>query len=108
MGADAAVSAAVVVAGLAILMTGQQWIDPVMSLAVAVVILWGSFGLCSRNRMWMSLAGVPSGTRLDEVEAGSRELTESTRSTISTSGRCEHDRNRAHRPCAVAARSMAT
>jgi cobalt-zinc-cadmium efflux system protein len=67
MGADAAVSAAVVVAGLAILMTGQQWIDPVMSLLVAAVILWSSFGLLKES-VWMSLAGVPRGISLDAVE----------------------------------------
>ncbi|MES2002061.1 MAG: cation diffusion facilitator family transporter [Pseudomonadota bacterium] len=67
MGADAAVSAAVVVSGLAMLLTGQLWIDPVMSLIVAGVILWGSFGLLKKS-VWMSLAGVPSGISLDEVE----------------------------------------
>jgi cobalt-zinc-cadmium efflux system protein len=69
MAADAAVSAAVVFAGVVILWTGQQWVDPVMSLAVAVVILWGSFGLMKES-VGMSLMGVPSGIELDEVEAG--------------------------------------
>ena len=50
MAADAAVSAAVVFAGLVILWTGQQWVDPVMSLAVAAVILWGSIGLLKESR----------------------------------------------------------
>ena len=68
MAADALVSAAVVLAGFAILWTGQQWIDPVMSLVVALVILWSSIGLL-RESIWMSLAGVPSGIALDEVEA---------------------------------------
>ena len=67
MSADAAVSAAVVVAGLVILWTGQRWVDPVMSLAVAAVILWGSIGLLKES-MWMSLAGVPLGIDVDEVE----------------------------------------
>ncbi|MGH6730008.1 MAG: cation diffusion facilitator family transporter, partial [Sphingomicrobium sp.] len=58
---------AVVAAGLAILLTGEQWIDPAMGLLVAVVILWGSFGLLKES-MWMSLAGVPKGIVLDEVE----------------------------------------
>ena len=49
MAADAAVSAAVVFAGLVILWTGQQWVDPVMSLAVAVVILWSSLGLLKES-----------------------------------------------------------
>ena len=68
MTADAAVSAAVVVAGLLILTTGQQWIDPVMSLAIAAVIFWSSFSLLKES-VWMSLAGVPEGIELDEVEA---------------------------------------
>ncbi len=68
MAADAAVSAAVVFAGLVILGTGEQWVDPVMSLAVAVVILWGSIGLMKES-VWMSLAGVPSGIDVDVVGA---------------------------------------
>ena len=67
MAADALVSIAVVFAGLVILWTGQQWVDPVMSLAVAVVILWGSVGLLKES-VWMSLAGVPSGIDVDQVE----------------------------------------
>ena len=67
MAADAAVSAAVVLAGFVILWTGQTWVDPAMSLAVAVVILWGSFGLLKES-LGMSLMGVPSGIELEEVE----------------------------------------
>jgi cobalt-zinc-cadmium efflux system protein len=73
MAADAAVSAAVVFAGLVILWTGQRWVDPVMSLAVAVVILWSSIGLLKES-VWMSLAGVPSGIDIDVVEAELAEL----------------------------------
>lgn len=68
MASDAAVSAAVVLAGLVILWTGQRWVDPVMSLAVAIVILWSSIGLLKES-VWMSLAGVPSGIDVDVVEA---------------------------------------
>ena len=68
MAADAAVSAAVVVAGLVILWTGQQWVDPLMSLVIAAVILWGSIGLL-RESIGMSLMGVPAGIELEEVEA---------------------------------------
>lgn len=67
MAADALVSMAVVVAGFAILWTGKDWIDPAMSIAVAVVILWGTMGLL-RESFGMSLAGVPSRIALDEVE----------------------------------------
>ena len=73
MAADALVSLAVVVAGLVILWTGQEWVDPAMSLAVAVVILWSSIGLLKES-VWMSLAGVPSGINADEVEMSLAEL----------------------------------
>jgi cobalt-zinc-cadmium efflux system protein len=68
MAADAAVSAAVVVAGFLILWTGRQWFDPLASIIVAIVILWGSVGLMKES-LGMSLMGVPSGIQLDEVEA---------------------------------------
>ena len=73
MAADAAVSAAVVFAGLVILLTAQRWVDPVMSLAVAVVILWSSIGLLKES-VWMSLAGVPSGIDVDRVEVALANL----------------------------------
>ena len=73
MAADAAMSAAVVVAGLVIVETGQQWVDPAMSLAVAVVILWSGTGLLKES-VWMSLAGVPSGIDADEVELALADL----------------------------------
>jgi cobalt-zinc-cadmium efflux system protein len=73
MAADAAISGAVVFAGLVIVWTGQQWVDPVMSLAVAIVILWGSIGLFKES-VWMSLAGVPSRIDSDMVEAELAEL----------------------------------
>lgn len=68
MASDALVSLAVVLAGMVILWTGAEWIDPAMSIAVAGVILWGSFGLLKEST-WMSLAGVPSRISLDHVAA---------------------------------------
>jgi cobalt-zinc-cadmium efflux system protein len=73
MAADALVSVAVIFAGAVILWTGQQWVDPVMSLAVAVVILWGSIGLLKES-VWMSLAGVPADIDLDLVEGALANL----------------------------------
>lgn len=67
MASDALVSIAVVFAGLVILWTGEEWVDPIMSLVVAVVILWGSIGLLKES-VWMSLAGVPKGIDVDQVE----------------------------------------
>ncbi|MFL6737470.1 MAG: cation diffusion facilitator family transporter [Sphingomonas sp.] len=73
MAADALVSLAVVVAGLVILWTGQQWVDPAMSLAVAIVILWSGVGLLKES-VWMTLAGVPKGIDVDEVAVALSEL----------------------------------
>ena len=73
MAADAAVSSAVVFAGLVILWTGQQWVDPVMSLAVAGVILSGSAGLM-RESVGMSLMGVPDGIEVGQVHEALGEL----------------------------------
>ena len=67
MAADAAVSAGVLCAGAIIMWTGQRWVDPVMGLVVAAVILWSSIGLL-RESVWMSLAGVPSGIDVDVIE----------------------------------------
>ena len=45
MAADAAISAGVLVAGLAIVATGYNFIDPAVSLAISAVIIWGTWGL---------------------------------------------------------------
>ena len=58
MAADALVSAGVVVAGLVILLTGWLWLDPVVSLAINAVIVWGTWGLL-RDSVGMSMAAVP-------------------------------------------------
>ena len=59
LAADAAVSAGVVVAGFLIMWTGWLWLDPVTSLLIVVVIVWGTWGLL-RESTAMSLAAVPS------------------------------------------------
>lgn len=68
MAADTAVSLGVVGAGALILYTGLQWIDPVVSIIVALVILWGTFDLLKQST-GMSLAGVPHGISLAEVDS---------------------------------------
>lgn len=60
MAADAAVSAGVVVAGGAILLTGWHWIDPATSLAISAIIFWSTWGLL-RDSIRMSLSAVPPG-----------------------------------------------
>lgn len=58
--ADAAVSAGVVAAGLLVLLTGKQWIDPLTSMVIIAVIAWGSWGLL-RDAVKMGLLAVPDG-----------------------------------------------
>ena len=55
---DALVSVGVVVAGFLILLTGQLWLDPVVSLIINGVIVWGTWGLL-RDSVEMSMAAVP-------------------------------------------------
>jgi cobalt-zinc-cadmium efflux system protein len=59
MAADAAIAAAVVVAGLIMLRTGWLWLDPAVSLAISVIILFGTWGLL-RDSVSMSLDAVPA------------------------------------------------
>jgi cation diffusion facilitator family transporter len=66
MAADAAVSVGVVVAGVAIVLTGLHWIDPVVSLIIAVVIVWGTWGLL-HDSVNLALQAVPAGINLGEV-----------------------------------------
>ena len=67
MAADAGVSAAVVLGGLAIAMSGLFWIDPMMSLVVVAVIAIGTWGLL-RDSVNLSLDAVPAGIDVNAVE----------------------------------------
>ena len=60
MVADALVSLGVVIAGVAILLTGATWIDPVTSLLIVAVIAWGTWGLL-KDSVKMGLLAVPEG-----------------------------------------------
>jgi len=66
MVADAAVSLGVVLGGLAILWTGAYWIDPVLSLIIAAVIVWSTWDLLKQS-LTLSLQGVPRGIAVPEV-----------------------------------------
>ena len=66
LAADAAVSAGVVLAGAAILLTGWSWIDPVVSLVICALIVWGTWGLL-RKSVRLSLGAVPSQVALADV-----------------------------------------
>ncbi len=73
MAADAAVSLGVVVAGLVMLFTGWYWLDPLVSLAIVAVIVFGTWGLL-RESMHLALNAVPPHIDLAAVAAYLREL----------------------------------
>lgn len=64
--ADALVSVGVVVSGIVYLYTGWTWLDPMVSLLVALVITLGTWGLL-RESLRLALAGVPHGIQLDDI-----------------------------------------
>lgn len=67
MAADAGVSLGVVIAGLAIKITGLPWIDPAMSLLIVAVIAVGTWGLL-RESIRLALHAVPAKIDLEKVE----------------------------------------
>jgi cobalt-zinc-cadmium efflux system protein len=65
---DTLSTAAVILGGLAILFTHQQWIDPLLSLIIATMILWSSWGIV-RETLHILLEGTPRSLDLGEIRA---------------------------------------
>lgn len=68
LAADAGVSLGVLVAGAAILFTGWNWLDPLVSLLIVMVIVYGTWGLL-RESLKLALNAVPAHIDLHEVAA---------------------------------------
>jgi len=66
MAADALVSLGVVIAAALFIWTGWTWLDPAISMVIAVVILLGTWDML-RHSLRLSLDGVPASIELDEV-----------------------------------------
>jgi cobalt-zinc-cadmium efflux system protein len=66
MAGDAGAALGVVLAGAAILATGWQWIDPAVSLIIALIILVGTWGLL-RDSLNLALDAVPQGIDVTAV-----------------------------------------
>lgn len=66
MAADALVSVGVVVAGALTLWMGWVWLDPVVSLLIAAVILWGTWGLFKQS-LHLMFDGVPDSVDTEAV-----------------------------------------
>ena len=73
MAADALVSLGVVAAGALYLWTGWAWLDPVTSMAIALVIIAGTWSLF-RQSLHLLFDGVPESVALVEVDALLRAL----------------------------------
>lgn len=68
MAADAAISLGVVVAGIAIMLTGWLWLDPTISLAIVVIILFGTWRLL-RDSIDLSIDAVPQGIDVSHIQS---------------------------------------
>jgi len=69
MAGDTLSTAAVIAGGAGILLTGHNWIDPVLSLLIAALIFWSSIGIV-RETLNILLEGAPRGCSLTEIRFG--------------------------------------
>lgn len=70
---DTLSTAAVIVGGAAILLTGATWVDPALSVAIAVMIFWSSIAIV-RESLNILLEGTPRGLSLHEIRARLEEI----------------------------------
>jgi len=68
MAGDTLSTAAVIAGGAGILLTGRNWIDPVLSLVIAALILWSSAGIV-RETLNILLEGTPRGVSLPAMRS---------------------------------------
>jgi len=66
MASDAGVSVGVILAGIGIMTTGWLWIDPLVSLVIAVIILVSTWGLLKESTN-LALQAVPAGIDTEMV-----------------------------------------
>lgn len=65
--ADALVSLGVVVGGIIIHFTHFEWIDPLLSIVIGIVIFWGTYGIL-RESLKLSIDAVPIQHNLEEIK----------------------------------------
>ena len=68
MAADAAVSLGVVIAAVAVMMTGWLWLDPAVSIMIALVITYGTWSLLSAS-INLALDAVPANIDPQKIDA---------------------------------------
>ena len=70
---DTLSTAAVIAGGLAIAWTGRSWIDPALSIGIAVMIIWSSFGIL-RETLNILLEGTPRGMDLERITSEIQQI----------------------------------
>jgi cobalt-zinc-cadmium efflux system protein len=70
---DTLSTAAVIAGGVAILFTGMPWIDPVLSMIIAGMILYSSYGIV-RETLHILLEGTPKNLQLHEIRASMQSV----------------------------------
>jgi cobalt-zinc-cadmium efflux system protein len=70
---DTLSTAAVIVGGWAILVTGNYWIDSALSVGIGVLILWSGFGIV-RETLNILLEGTPRGMKLEKIDSAIRAI----------------------------------
>jgi cobalt-zinc-cadmium efflux system protein len=70
---DTLSTAAVIVGGAGILLTGLTWIDPVLSMGIAAMIVWSSVGIV-RETLNILLEGTPRALQLGDIRAALGEV----------------------------------
>jgi cobalt-zinc-cadmium efflux system protein len=70
---DTLSTAAVIVGGWVILVTGNYWIDSALSVAIAALILWSGFGIV-RETLNILLEGTPRGMKVEKIESAIRAV----------------------------------
>jgi cobalt-zinc-cadmium efflux system protein len=63
---DTLSTAAVIVGGWIILLTGRAWVDPVLSIGIGILILWSSWGII-RETLNILLEGIPRGMSVEAI-----------------------------------------
>lgn len=70
---DTLSTASVILGGIAILLTGHTWIDPVLSMIIAAMILWSSVNIV-RETLNILLEGTPKSLELAQVRSTMQEV----------------------------------
>jgi len=70
---DTLSTAAVIAGGWIISITGHSWIDPALSIGIAAMIVWSSYGIV-RESLNILLEGTPSGLEMAAIDADLRAI----------------------------------